>query len=407
MQPIVDTSATQVRGGTRLKAAAAAMVLIGLVTFAGLLLAGKAELAWSGLLQGMLVPTWIAMGGLFFIAVHSLCGGAWITPLRRIMEGLTSGLPLTALAFLAIALFGGPYLYDWLFLVGPAHDALFHPHAYSRDLITPQAWMSAPRWIATTGVTLLLWLFFRYELVRLSLRQDTGTDITRSHLRISTIFLIVFALSFTLFCWDMLLGLNSHWVSTMWGVYCFTSAVQTFLAVLIIIAVWLRAGPLSAVVREHTLRDLGTWMVAWACFTAYIGFAQFLVIYYANIDEETIFFIKRFQHGYGQSYVLEAVLRFAVPFAALMSQSMRARPAALVTVSALALLGNWIDWSWIIMPAFSPNHFRPFWDLPALLIGAGFVGAFLLLALAFWRKHGLVAKGDPRLQSTINAEHLH
>jgi hypothetical protein len=405
--PTTSQVALSAMGGTRLRAAAAAMALIGLATFVVLLVAGKAELAWSGLLQGMLVPTWIAMGGLFFIAVHSLCGGRWITPLRRLIEGLTAGLPLTLAACLAIAVFGGPYLYDWLFLSGAAHDALFHPHAESRDLVTPQAWMTAQRWIATTGVTLLVWLWFRLELVRLSLRQDGGLDIAASHLRLSTIFLLVFALSFTLFCWDMLLALNSHWVSTMWGIYCFTSAVQTFLAVLIIMAVWLRAGPLAAVLRDHTLRDLGTWMVAWACFTAYIGFAQYIVIYYANIDDETIFFIKRFQHGYGQSYVLEAVLRFVVPFAALMSQSMRARPAALVTVSALTLLGNWIDWSWIIMPAFSPNHYRPFWDLPALLIGAGFAGAFLLLVLSFWRKHGLVAKGDPGLQSTINAEHLH
>jgi hypothetical protein len=390
-----------------LKAAAAAMVFIGVVTFAGLLIAGKAELAWSGFLQGMLVPTWIAVGGLFFIAVNSLCGGAWITPLRRIMEGLTSGLPLTGLAFLAVALFGGPYLYDWLFLTGSQHDALFHPHAYSHDLITPQAWMSAPRWIATTGVILVLWLFFRYELVRLSLRQDAGADISRSHVRISTIFLLVFAISFTMFTWDMLLGLNSHWVSTMWGVYCFTSAVQTFLAVLIIIAIWLRAGPLAQVVREHTLKDLGTWSLAWGCFCAYIGFAQYLVIYYANLDEETIFFIKRFQHGYGESYVLEAVLRFAIPFFGLMSQRARGCPTALVIVSSLVLLGNWIDWSWIIMPAFSPNHLRPFWDLTTLLIGAGFTGGFLLLALSFWRKHGMVASGDPRLKSIINAEHLH
>ncbi len=394
-------------GGARLRAAAAAMVLIGLATFAGLLLAGKAELAWSGLLQGMLVPTWIALGGLFFIAVHSLCGGQWITPLRRLIEGLTAGLPLTLVAFFAVALFGGPYLYDWIYLSGSEHDALFHPHAESHDLVTPQAWMSAPRWIATTGVSVLLWMYFRSELVRLSLRQDGGADIQARHLRLSTVFLLVFALTFTLFCWDMLMALNSRWVSTMWGIYCFTSAVQTFLAVLIIIAVWLRAGPLHAVLREHTLRDLGTWMVAWACFCAYIGFAQFLVVYYANLDEETIFFVKRFQHGYGQSYVLEAALRFLVPFGALMSQSMRARPAALVAVSAAVLLGNWIDWSWIIMPAFSPNHFRPFWNLSALLIGAGFVGAFLLLALGFWRKHGLVAAGDPRLQAIINAEHLH
>ncbi len=407
MEPTVTTTMITLPGGTRLRAAAAAMVLAGMATFAGLLIAGKAELAWSGLLQGMLVPTWIAMGGLFFIAVHSLCGGAWITPLRRIMEGLTSGLPLTLLGFLAVAWFGGPYLYDWIFLTGTAHDALFHPHAYSNDLVSPQGWMSAPRWIATTGVIVVLWLFFRFELVRLSLRQDSGADIARSHVRISTIFLLVFALTFTLFSWDMLLALNSHWVSTMWGIYCFTSAVQTFIAVLILIVIWLRKGPLEQVVREHTLRDLGTWSVAWSCFCAYIGFAQYLVIYYANMDDETIFFLKRFQHGYGESYLLEVALRFLVPFFALMSQRMRGCPAALVGVSTLVLLGNWIDWSWIIMPAFSPNLLRPFWDLSTLIIGAGFTGAFLLLALSFWSKHGLVAKGDPRLHSIINAEHLH
>jgi hypothetical protein len=225
--------------------------------------------------------------------------------------------------------------------------------------------------------------------------------------RISTIFLLVFALTFTLFSWDMLLALNSHWVSTMWGIYCFTSAVQTFIAVLILIVIWLRKGPLEQVVREHTLRDLGTWSVAWSCFCAYIGFAQYLVIYYANMDDETIFFLKRFQHGYGESYLLEVALRFLVPFFALMSQRMRGCPAALVGVSTLVLLGNWIDWSWIIMPAFSPNLLRPFWDLSTLIIGAGFTGAFLLLALSFWSKHGLVAKGDPRLHSIINAEHLH
>lgn len=407
MQPQRPDTQTVPLRTTRLRAAAAAMVVIGLATFAGLLLAGRQQLAWSSLLQGMLVPTWIALGGLFFISVHSLCGAAWITPLRRVMEGLTAGLPLTALGFVAVALFGGPYLYEWVFLGGAAHDALFHGHAPSHDAVTVAQWMTPTRWIATSGVIVLLWLFFRYELVRLSLRQDGGADIATSHLRTSTVFLLVFALSFTLFCWDLLLSLNSHFLSTMWGVYCFTSAVQTFLAVLIVVAVWMRAGPLAAVVREHTLRDLGTWMVAWGCFCFYVGFAQYLVIYYANLDEETFFYLQRGQHGYGASYVLEAALRFGVPFFGLMSQRVRANPAVLVAVSSLVLLGNWIDWSWIIMPAFSPNAFRPFWDLPALLIGAGFAGGMLLLAVRFWGRHGLVASGDPRLQATINAEHLH
>jgi hypothetical protein len=401
--PIHTTS----HAGTRLRACAAALACIGLVTFAGLLIAGYQQLAWSSLLQGMLVPLWISTGALFFICVHSLCGGVWITPLRRLMEGLSAGLPLVMVAFAAIAWCGGPYLYDWLYLHGEVHDALFHPHAYSHDLVTPQAWMTAPRWIITTAASLLIWWAFRTRLVRLSLRQDGGADITASHVRTSTVFLLVFALTFTLFCWDVLLSLNAHLVSTMWGISCFTGAVQTFLAVLILFAVWLRRGALKDVIAEHTLKDLGTWTVAWACFCAYIGFAQFLVVYYGNMDEETIFYLKRFQHGYGCCYVLETVLRFIVPFFVLMSQRLRCNPTTLVVVSVLILLGNWIDVSWIIMPAFSPNVFRPFWSLAAILIGGGFSGAFVLVALSFWRKHGLVVTGDANLQAIIHAEHLH
>lgn len=391
-------------GATRLRAAAAAMVLAGVITF-GWLLAVDAPRAWASLLQGMLVPTFIAIGGLFFIAVHSVCGATWITPLRRVMEGLTAGLPLTLLAFVAIAAAGGPYLYEWMHLAGGEHHGLFHAHNTAG--VDKSAWMTPTRWMATTGLIIAIWLAFRWALVRLSLKQDGGADIAAAHTRISTAFLLVMAITFTLFCWDMLLSLHVNFVSTMWGVYCFTSAVQTFLAVLVIMVVWLMRGPLATVIKEHTLHDLGTWTLVWSAFCAYIGFAQYLVIYYANLDEETYFFLMRMQHGYGTAYVVEVVLRFLVPFTVLMSQRTRVCRQVLPLVAALVLVGNWMDWSWIIMPAFSPNAYRPFYDLVTVLVGAGFVGGFLLLAVAFWRKHGLVPKGDPRLQSTINAEHLH
>jgi hypothetical protein len=393
-------------GGTRLRAACAALVLIGLATFAGMLFADPQH-AWAAFLQGMLVPTFIAIGGLFFIAAHSAASSTWTTPLRRVMEGLTAGLPLVAVAFIAIAIGGGGYLYEWVHLAGnaKAHQGLFHAHHTAG--LDKSAWMTPQRWIATTVGIILVWWLFRTLFVRLSLAQDGGADIKARHVRLSLAWLIVMALTFTMFCWDMILALHVNFVSTMWGVYCFTSAVQTFVAVLVLVVLWLRQGPLAGAVRGHTLHDLGTWTLVWGAFCAYIGFAQYLVVYYANLDEETFFFLMRMQHGYGHAYLAETALRFLVPFTVLMSQSLRARPVAMAVVSVLVLLGNWMDWSWLIMPAFSPNAYRGFFDLPTVLIGAGFAGGMLLLALAFWRKHGVLPKGDPRLQPTINAEHLH
>jgi hypothetical protein len=393
--------------GTRLRAACLALVVIGASTFVGMLFSDMRQHAWAALLQGMMVPTFIAIGGMFFIAAHSAAGSTWTTPLRRVMEGLTAGIPLTLIAFIAIAAAGGSYLYEWVHLAGDkhAHHGLFHAH--NTNGLDKSAWMTPGRWIATTVGIIAIWWLFRTLFVKLSLAQDAGAEIKARHVRLSIAWLMVMAFTFTMFCWDLILALHVNFVSAMWGVYCFTSAVQTFVAVLILVVLWLRQGPMAGAVRSHTLHDLGTWSLVWAAFCAYIAFAQYLVVYYANLDEETFFFLMRMQHGYGHAYVAEFVLRFLVPFTVLMSQSMRARPGALIGVSILVLLGNWMDWSWLIMPAFSQNAYRGFYDLPTLLIGAGFAGAMLLLALAFWRKHGVLPKGDSRLQSTINAEHLH
>lgn len=389
----------------RLKAAAAVLFVAGISTFIAMLWIDTQH-AWAALLQGMMIPTYIAIGALFFIAAHAAAGSVWTVPLRRIMEGLSVGFPLTLLAFLVIAFCGGgAYLYEWINLVDKDHHNLFHAH--NTQGINKSEWMTPMRWFTTTSIILVLWIGLRQLFVRFSLQQDAGADVIAKHTRLSIAWLIIMAVTFTWFCWDMLLALHVNFVSAMWGVYCFTAAVQTFLAVMILIVLWMRKGPLANSIREHTLHDLGSWTLVWSAFCMYIGFAQYLVVYYANLDEETYFFLIRMQHGYGVAHVAEVFLRFVIPFTVLMSQSMRTRPIALVVVSMLVLLGNWMDLSWLIMPAFSQNEYRGFYDLPTVLVGAGFVGGFLLLALSFWGKHGVLPKGDPRLQSTINAEHLH
>src|SRR5437764_423313 len=106
--------------------------------------------AWAAFLQGMLVPAFIAIGALFFIAAHSAASSTWTTPLRRVMEGLTAGIPLVAIAFIAIAIGGGSYLYEWVNLAGDAkaHHGLFHAHHTAG--LDKAAWMTPQRWIATT-----------------------------------------------------------------------------------------------------------------------------------------------------------------------------------------------------------------------------------------------------------------
>ena len=356
------------------------------------------ERLFTALLVGMLVPFYIGCAALFYNAVHSVTGAQWMIPLRRLMEGLSHGIWLSVPFFIAIAA-GGSYLYDW-------YDTslhLFHvPHGSKEMLVDPI------RFIVMNGLFLVIFCFLQWKIVyQNSVKQDEGADTIDKHKFWSIIFLLVFAPAFTLMVWDMILSLHVNWFSTMWGVYCFTSAVQTFLCVLILLALWLRRGPMKQHIGKHALHDLGTWMVGWSCFCAYIGFSQYMLIYYANMDEETYWYVIRTQNGYGVQYSIEAFIRWPLIFLGLMSQSVRARPAALVFFCSMALVGNWLDWNWLILPAFSINEYACPFSPDLLFVGAGAFGGLMLIALWFWKKHGLIPKGDPRLLRSINAEHLH
>jgi hypothetical protein len=389
----------------RLTKVAIALVVLGVFGLAWSAIAYGPDRMWLGFLQALLVPTYVALGGLFYLSVNSVAGAVWIQPVRRIIEGLSSGLFVSFAGFAVFALIGSHYIYPWIAapFLSEAHDSLFHLPGGSK-----QMWMNWPRFIATNFVFFGVWCFLRHRMLRLSFRQDAeGDSILDRHRPFAIAFLMTFGVGFTFLVWDMLLALQVNWFSTMWGVYCFSSAVQTFLCTLVLVVLWLKGGPLKDLLPKHVIHDIGTWMVGWSCFCAYIGFSQYMLIYYANLDEETYWYVARTQHGYGWLFIADALMRWPLPFLVLMSQSCRTHPVVLRVVACLVLLGNWIDWSFIIMPAQSPNVFRnPFFG-PEPLIAAGFAGLLILVVLRFWTRHGLIAKGEPKLLPAVNAEHLH
>lgn len=386
----------------RVRGAASALVVVGLIGFVALL-ATDINRAWHAWLIGLVIPAFLSVAATAFLAVHRLCNARWTAPFKRLAEGLGAGLPLTLAAFIPFAVFGLPYVYEWAWLAthAPAeHLALLHSPAKA-------AWMTPQRVIISTTVILMVWIAMRGRLISLSLAEDAGVANRPAQVRWSVAFLLVMAYTFTLFAWDLLLSLNVHMVSTMWGVYEFVGAVQGFLAVLALVLVWMSRGQLSGVVREHTIKDVGTWLLAWSCVWAYITFAQYIIIAFANMDEETTWFLMRQQNGYQYPFFIECVLRLPVPFFLLLSQHTRTKPTWLIVAAAAVVLGFFMELIWQVVPALFPNHVPNFGALPELAVALGFLGGYLLLALHFWQRHGTVARGDRDLIPAINAEHLH
>ncbi len=385
----------------RVSGAAGFLVALGLLGFTALLFT-DIDRAWHAWLIGLVIPIFLSVAATAFLAVHRLCGAKWTAPVKRIAEGLGAGLPLALLAFIPFGILGLPHVYEWAFLTSDpvAKHELLHSAAKA-------AWLSPERVIISTSAILLVWMFLRGQLVRLSLAEDAGADNRPAQVRWSVAFLLVMAYTFSLVVWDLLLSLNVHSISSMWGVYEFVGAVQAFLALLAVCMLWLSRFQLKGVIREHTFKDVTTWLIGWSCVWAYITFAQYVIIAFANMDEETQWFLMRMQHGYQYPFMVECVLRLPVPFFLLLSQHTRTKPLYVGLAAVAILIGSLQELCWQVIPALFPNGLPPYLAFPEILVAGGFIGAYLLLAMGYWKRHGLVARGDRDLLSAINAEHVH
>ena len=384
----------------RLKGIASFLVVFGVLGFVALLFT-DVNRAWHAYLIGMVIPMFLSIAAIAFLAVHRLCGARWTAPIKRVAEGLGSGLPLTLIAFIPFSILGMPYVYDWAFVASSAQQ---HELMHSMQ---KAAWMTQSRVTLSTGIILVIWIFIRSRLISLSLAEEIGADNRSKQVTWSVVFLLVMAYTFTLLSWDLLLSLNVHVASAMWGVYEFVGAIQAFLAVLALCLVGFANGPLKGVIRAHTLKDVTTWLLAWSCVWAYITFAQYLIVAFANMDEETQFYLMRLQHGYEYSALVEVFLRLPIPFFLLLSQHGRTRPVAVIIASSAVVLGALLQVMWQVVPALFPNKLPAYGPLPEMLVAGGFIGGYLLLARFFWQRYGLLARGDRDLLPAINAEHLH
>ena len=357
----------------------------------------NAQLAWASYLQGFFYILCLGLGGAFFIAINNVANSVWSQPFRRIAEGMTSILPWILLLVLPIIAFSS-HIYEW------AHGDHAHLHG------SKATYLSVGFWSLRILATILLWNMFTSTFRKDSINQDTHGQ-KLNHLGFSARYLILFGFSFVIFSVDLLMSLRPHWFSTMYGIYCFAGMYQSALCVMVLVTLYLsHHGYMDGIMKKRHLFDLGTWLLAWCTFMAYIGFSQFMLIWYANLPEEIPFFID---HLYGQwscVYIIIFLVKWAIPFFVLMPKPSRTSPKVLGGMATAILLVQWLDLYWLITPEFIAEsvkglafgkHF-----ILSFLVGMGFLGFFVLILIKFFTKHKVVAVGEPKLLSSINGDYL-
>ncbi len=336
-----------------------------------------------------------ALGGMFFTLVQYITRAGWSVVVRRLGEHVMGTLPVFALLFIPIAL-GVHDLFHWSHAEAVAHDELLQHKA---------AFLNPGAFYVRAAIYFAVWTFCGTWLWRLATSQDDGdgAKILRKLQTLSPVGLILFGLTMSFAAIDWMMSLDPHWYSTIFGVYYFAGCVIAICALLILMALLLqRSGRLQGVVTAEHYHDLGKLLFAFMVFWAYIAFSQFMLIWYANIPEETAFFAHRWEHGWKNVSLFLVIGHFAIPFLFLLMRDVKRHAAGLITATVWLCAMHYLDMYWLIMPAFGDGHFdfKPV-DIMTL-IGVG--GVFV--ATLAWRvsRTRLVPVNDPRLQESLAFE---
>jgi len=373
------------------KTIAIALVAIGLI---GMIVGVIREpgRAWPAYLTAFFFVTTLGMGGLFFTAINHVASAGWSSGIRRMAEGMTSFLPVMVIGSLVL-IAGLKHLYPWA----------------QADLVAATPLLQSKVAYLNTGfliVRLLIFgigtLVFARMIVGNSIKQDqTGDEsLTKKNLALSVAFILFFALSFSLFSVDLLMSLLPTWYSTIFGIYIFAGMFQASMAFLILILYFFKnSGHVKGYYTDEHIHDVAKYMKGMTVFWAYIAFSQFMLIWYANIPEETEFYIMRIQNGWMAFSVGLLLFRFIVPFLALLPRWAKRTEVHLKSVCVLILVMHYVDLYWLVYPNFNDNKVVfGFYEIALLL---GFLGAFFLVLMKFFRQHSLVAVKDPRMQESL------
>jgi hypothetical protein len=362
-----------------------ALTVIGAAGTAGVYFSVARERFWVNWLVWTLFLLTLGLGNLFLVALERLVGAHWSVPMRRVPERIASLIPL-AVVLLLVALFGVPVIFPWTFPAA-AHNPI---------LVAKAAWLNLPFFAIRLAVCAAVWMLLYVFYVRGSLRQDESKDpaFTVRARRLAPAFMVVFFFSVTILAFDWISGLEPEWYSDMFGVYLFAGTFISGIAAMIVgVLSLMRRGRLPEVQTKHVY-NLGSLALAFTVFFAYIGFAQYMLIWYANLPEEVSWFKHRIEGAWQPVALLLPLLHFFIPFFLLIGSLGKRHPATLRIAASSILLGHFVNLYWLIFPVLGPT---PLFGWPELAMACFFFGLGCLQIRRAMGRGADMPVGDPLL----------
>ena len=391
---------------SRFRTVSLALMLIGVVSIiVGFILYGMGDhdnRFWGTMLYNSIYFLLVANASMFFICATTLALGGWQTSFRRVPEAIATAVPFIggfAFIVLMILVFGHKHIYHWTDAAAVEQDPI---------LKGKSSFLNPTFFTIWTILSIGLWSVLGYKMRQLSRQLDDNPPPTieagRRYIFTNTVWASLFMVWFVLTVmsttpWLWLMSIDAHWYSTMYSWYTFASSFVAGVALITLFVIYLKNHGYLELTNEEHLHDLGKFQFAFSIFWTYLWFSQFMLIWYANIPEETVYFKSRFQGPYAPIFWLNLIINFVAPLLIYMRRSSKRNWTLVTFMSALILFGHWLDFYQMVIPSLFPKerHLNLF-DFGVAL---GFLGVIMFIAGKTMSKYSLIPRNHPFLKESV------
>lgn len=387
-----------------------ALIAVGIIAVVAGFLTGHAERTWANLLTSSYFFTCITLGGIMFCAIQYVAQAGWSVVVVRIAQAFSAVQPVAAIILLLVV------------GIGLGTHSLYHHWAdpnllkeYLPDGKTPNpefdeiiagksSFLNVPFFIARLVIYMVVWGGLGYYMRKLSHQEDIegGMKFYKKSITISAVFAVLFAFTVPLFAFDLMMSVEAHWFSTMFGWYNLAGLWVSTLAAIALTVIFLKEAGYLEYVNENHMHDLGKFVFAFSIFWTYTWVSQFLLIYYANLPEEVSWFYNRWQSNYIWLFWIDMAVNFLFPLLVLMSRGAKRSYTIMKIVCSVVILTHWLDFYMMVMPGtVGKENGIGYIELGTL---AGFVGLFMFFMLRALAKKPLLPKNHPFLEESLHHE---
>jgi hypothetical protein len=358
---------------------------------------------WASLLQNSVFFLLVVNASMFFVCITTLAWGGWQMSFRRVPEAISAAVPVVGVICAAILLaivFGDNHtIYHWTDAEHVKHDEI---------LSHKKGFLNKTFFTIVTILTVLLWSVLGWKMRQLSRSLDNEPLATleerRKYIFKNTVWAALYIVVFSLTVmsslpWLWLMSIDAHWYSTMYSWYTFASTFVSGVALIALFVVFLKNNGYLEYTNDEHLHDLGKFMFAFSIFWTYLWFSQFMLIWYANIPEETIYFQPRAHGIYKGIFWMMFIINFIAPLLILMRRSAKRNYGTITFMALVIIFGHWLDFHQMVFPAVSPDKVpNIIYDLGVAL---GFVGLIMYSTGRALAKAPLLARNHPFVKESL------